>query len=67
MVENDSALVIAAVARVVRLSTRYAWAVIPAFLIAALLAGVYVSRHIAINTDSEQAACRVRCPGANRR
>ncbi len=54
MVENDSALVIAAVARVVRLSTRYAWAVIPAFLIAALLAGVYVSRHIAINTDSSK-------------
>ena len=51
MVENDSALVIAAVARVVRLSTRYAWVVIPAFLIAAILAGVYVSRHIAINTD----------------
>ena len=52
MVENDSALVIAAIARVVRLSTRYAWVVIPAFLIAAVLAGVYVSRHIAINTDS---------------
>ena len=52
MVENDSALVIAAIARVVRLSTRYAWVVIPAFLIAAVLAGVYVSHHIAINTDS---------------
>ncbi|HEY1780890.1 MAG TPA: MMPL family transporter [Roseiarcus sp.] len=38
--------------RVVRLSTRHAWVVIPAFLIAAVLAGVYVSRHIAINTDS---------------
>ena len=54
MVENDSALVIAAIARVVRLSTRYACGVIPAFLIAALLAGVYVSRHIAINTDSSK-------------
>ena len=54
MVENDSALVIAAIARVVRLSTRYAWGVIPAFLIAAVLAGVYVSRHIAINTDSSK-------------
>ena len=54
MVENDSSLVIAAVGRVVRLSTRYAWVVISAFLIAALLAGAYVSRHIAINTDSSK-------------
>jgi hopanoid biosynthesis associated RND transporter like protein HpnN len=54
MVEQDSALVIAAIARVVRLSTRYAWAVIPVFLIAPILAGVYVSRHIAINTDSSK-------------
>ena len=52
MVENDSPLVIAAIARVVRLSTRYAWVVIPAFLLAAVLAGAYVQRHIAINTDS---------------
>ena len=52
MVENDSSPVIAAIVRVVRLSTRHAWVVIPAFLIAAVLAGGYVSRHIAINTDS---------------
>ena len=52
MVKRDSALVIAAIARAVRLSTRHAWVVIPAFLIAAALAGVYVARHIAINTDS---------------
>ena len=52
MVKNDSALVIAAIARVVRLSTRHAWVVIAAFLIAAVLAGGYVARHIAINTDS---------------
>ena len=52
MVENDSSPVIAAIGRVVRLSTRHAWVVIPAFLIAAVLAGGYVSRHIAINTDS---------------
>ena len=44
--------VIAAIARVVRLSTRHAWVVIAAFLIAAVLAGGYVARHIAINTDS---------------
>ena len=37
-----------------RLSTRHAWIVIPAFLIAAILAGGYVARHIAINTDSDK-------------
>jgi hopanoid biosynthesis associated RND transporter like protein HpnN len=52
MVEHDNALVLAAIARVVRLATGYAWVVIPAFLIAAAFAGVYVSRHFAINTDS---------------
>jgi uncharacterized protein len=51
MVKN-SALLIAAIARVVRLSTRHAWVVIAAFLIAAVVAGGYVARHIAINTDS---------------
>jgi hypothetical protein len=53
MVKN-SALLIAAIARVVRLSTCHAWVVIPAFLIAAVLAGGYVARHIAINTDSSK-------------
>ena len=52
MVKTDSTPVIAAIARVVRLSTRHAWVVIAAFLIAAVLAGAYVKRHIAINTDS---------------
>jgi uncharacterized protein len=52
MMKNDNALIIAAVARIVRLSTRHAWVVIAAFLIAAVLAGGYVARHIAINTDS---------------
>jgi len=51
---NDSALIIAAIARVVRQSTRYAWVVISVLIIAAVLAGVYVSRHIAINTDSSK-------------
>ena len=51
MVKN-SAYLIAAIARVVRLSTHHAWVVIAAFLIAAVLAGGYVARHIAINTDS---------------
>ena len=52
MATNDTTLVIAAVARVVRLSTRHAWVVIAAFVIAAGFAGAYVVRHIAINTDS---------------
>jgi uncharacterized protein len=52
--KNDNALIIAAVARVVRLSTRHAWVVIAAFFVAAIVAGVYVSRHIAINTDSSK-------------
>src|SRR6202453_5302951 len=51
MVKN-SAYLIAAISRVVRLSTRHAWVVIVALLIAAVLAGGYVARHIAINTDS---------------
>jgi uncharacterized protein len=49
-----SAPLITAIARVVRLSTRQAWVVIAAFLIATVLAGAYVSRHIAINTDSSK-------------
>src|ERR1700690_415916 len=53
MVKN-SALLIAAIARVVRLSTRHARVVIAAFLIAAIVAGGYVARHIAINTDSDK-------------
>ncbi len=51
---NDQAPIIAAIARVVRLSTRYAWLVIPGFVIAAIVSGSYVSRHIAINTDSSK-------------
>src|SRR5271157_5445721 len=54
MAKNDHALIIAAIARVVRLSTRYAWLVIPGFLIAAIVSGSYISRHIAINTDSSK-------------
>src|ERR1700677_907832 len=53
MVKN-SATLIAAIARVVRLSTHHAWVVIAAFLIAGIVAGGYVARHIAINTDSDK-------------
>src|ERR1700689_1776312 len=52
MSKNENSFIIAAIARIVRLSTRHAWLVIAAFLIAAALAGGYVARHIAINTDS---------------
>ncbi len=49
-----SVLIIAAVARAVQVSTRHAWLVIPGFLVAAVLAGGYLSRHIAIDTDSSK-------------
>jgi hopanoid biosynthesis associated RND transporter like protein HpnN len=51
---KNSAPLIAAIARVVRLSTHHAWVVIAAFLIGAIVAGGYVARHIAINTDSSK-------------
>ncbi len=54
MDRNDSALIVAAVARAVRLSTSHARFVIVGFLIVAALAGVYLSRHIAIDTDSSK-------------
>ena len=54
MVKHNNGPIVSAIARVVRLSTRHAWIIIPAFLFAAALAGAYVSRHIAINTDSSK-------------
>jgi hopanoid biosynthesis associated RND transporter like protein HpnN len=55
MGRNDRApIIVSAIARVVQLATRHAWLVIPGFLIAAVLAFGYVSRHIAINTDSDK-------------
>jgi uncharacterized protein len=54
MVKQNNSPVIAAIAWVVRLSIRHSWVVILAFLIATVLAGAYVSRHIAINTDSSK-------------
>ena len=54
MDRNDSALIVAAVARAVRLSTRHARFMILGFLIVAAFAGVYLSRHIAIDTDSSK-------------
>ena len=54
MSKKDRAVTTAAIARAVRLSTRYAWLVIPGFLLAAILSGGYISRHIAITTDSSK-------------
>jgi hopanoid biosynthesis associated RND transporter like protein HpnN len=52
--KNDNAVVIAAIAQVVRLSTRFAWLVIPVFLIMAILCVSYLSHHFAITTDSSK-------------
>jgi hopanoid biosynthesis associated RND transporter like protein HpnN len=50
----DSALIVVAIARTVRASTRGAWLVIAAFVGLAALAAGYVSHHIAISTDSSK-------------
>ncbi|MGA2288685.1 MMPL family transporter [Bradyrhizobium sp.] len=45
---------IAAITRLVRLSTRYAWPVILGFLLLAAASAAYFTRHFAISTDSKQ-------------
>ena len=62
MDRNDSTLIIAAVARAVRLSTRHAWLVIPGFLIAAVFAGVYLVRATSPSTPTAASSCRARSP-----
>ena len=54
MPRHDSAFIVAAVARTVRASTRGAWFVIAAYVVLAALAAGYVSRHVAITTDSSK-------------
>ncbi|MGO8917873.1 MAG: MMPL family transporter [Stellaceae bacterium] len=54
MNRRDTALIVVAIARTVRASTRGAWLVIAGFMIVAALAAGYVSRHIAITTDSSK-------------
>ena len=54
MNRSDSAFIVVAIARTVRASTRSAWLVIAGFVILAALAAGYVSRHIAITTDSSK-------------
>jgi uncharacterized protein len=43
---------LAAIRRIVSLSSRYRWLIIPGFLVAAFLCSSYLTRHIAITTDS---------------
>ncbi len=54
MNRSDSAFIVAAIARTVRASTRRPWLVIAGFVVLAALAAGYVSRHIAITTDSSK-------------
>ena len=54
MNRSDSAFIVAAIARIVRASTRRAWVVIAGFVVLAALAAGYVSGHIAITTDSSK-------------
>ena len=54
MNRSDSAFIVVAIARTVRASTRGAWLVIAGYVIVAALAAGYVSRHIAITTDSSK-------------
>ena len=51
---THSPLIADAVSRAARLSTRWAWLVIALFLVGGALAGSYVSRHLAITTDSSK-------------
>ena len=54
MSKTVNQLAITATAQAVRVSTRYAWSVILAFLLVALLSAVYFTSHFAITTDSNK-------------
>ncbi len=51
---NLNQLAVILTTRCVRLSARHAWPVIVAFLITAVLCGIYFARHFAITTDSNK-------------
>ena len=51
---SDSAFIVVAIARTIRATTRRPWLVIAGFVIVAAIAAGYVSRHIAITTDSSK-------------
>jgi uncharacterized protein len=53
-IQTDNLAAIASVTRIVDLTTRFAWFVIPLFLILAILSGGYLARHFAITTDSSK-------------
>jgi uncharacterized protein len=52
--KNDNLVTISAITWAVRLSTRYAWLVIPGFLLVAILSVGYLVHHLAITTDSSK-------------
>src|SRR5512136_2549245 len=54
MNKNVNQLAIVTTTQAVRLSTRYSWLVILAFLLVAILSGGYFTRHLAITTDSNK-------------
>jgi uncharacterized protein len=54
MGKNDDLVTITAITRALRLSTHYAWLVIPVFLLVAILSVGYLARHLAITTDSSK-------------
>jgi hopanoid biosynthesis associated RND transporter like protein HpnN len=54
MNKNVNQLAIVTTTQAVRLSTRYSWLVILAFLLVAILSGGYFVRHLAITTDSNK-------------
>ncbi len=54
MSKNVNQLAIIATAQAVRLSTRFPWFVIVAFLFVAIVSGGYFTRHFAITTDSNK-------------
>ncbi len=51
---NRDSATIAAITRLVQLSSRYAWPVILSFLLLAVVSGSYFTRHFAISTDSKK-------------
>src|SRR5262245_46805868 len=52
--ETGGFATIAAITRLVQLSTRYAWLVIIGFLLAAIASASYFARHVVITSDTSQ-------------
>ena len=54
MNNGDDSAAVAAIARLVQLSSRYAWPVILGFLLVAIASASYFTRHFVITTDSNK-------------